>query len=211
MKTRSLWIRLLLCVLPLFIGLALWNRLPASIPTHWNAEGVIDGYSSRAFAVLFFPLFFTGMELLVSFALKSDPKNHNQDRFMYELGLWVLPVMSVVVMVITYASAFGMHVPVNVILMTLVGVLFIFLGNQMPKTRQNYTIGIKVPWTLNSERNWNLTHRMAGPLWVIGGLVMILTGFLGNSTVLVWVMLAVIFVLAFVPMIYSYLLYKKGI
>lgn len=207
----SLWTRLTVCLLPMLLGFVTWNKLPEQIPTHWNAQGVVDGYSSKLSAICFLPLFFAGIELIVSFALASDPKNHNQDHFMYQLGLWVLPVMAVITMGITYAAALGQKIPVNLIIMSLIGILFILLGNQMPKTRQNYTIGIKVPWTLNSEQNWNLTHRLAGPLWVIGGLVMIFLGFLGNGPFLIYVLLSVLVTLSIIPIVYSYYLYKKGI
>lgn len=206
-----MWIRLLITALPLFAGLLLWNRLPERVPSHWNISGQIDGWSSRMSAVLYLPLFFLGMELLLSFVLKADPKNQNQDRFIYQIGLWIIPVMSVVTMCLTYAAALGCPVNVSAVIMTLVGVLFILLGNQMPKARQNYTIGIRVPWTLNSEQNWNLTHRMAGPLWMIGGVLMILAGFFFTDQTGFWILMAVIVLLSAVPIVYSYLLYRKGI
>ena len=211
MKDKKVWIRTILCLFPIVIGLILWNQFPSQMPVHWNAEGKVDGWSSKAFAVFFLPLFMTGMELLVSFVLKSDPKNHHQDKFIYQLGLWIIPVLSIVIMIITYLTALGTKVPINIILMGILGIFFILLGNQMPKTRQNYTIGIKIPWTLNSEQNWNLTHRMAGPLWVIGGFAMILSGFVSDNTIFILCLVIDIFVLTLVPIIYSYILYNKGI
>ena len=95
----------------------------------------------------------------------------------------------------------------EVIMPVLVGLLLTVVGNYMPKCKQNYTIGIKIPWTLNSEENWNKTHRFAGWIWTFGGLAIMLTGFVGG----VWFFLPVVLVMVFAPMIYSYILHRKGI
>ena len=91
--------------------------------------------------------------------------------------------------------------------MILVGVVFIIIGNYLPKCRQSYTVGIKLPWTLASEDNWNRTHRMAGGLWMVGGAVVLLMGLTGKAYVAVF--LSVTAVMVLVPTIYSYLLYRK--
>ena len=87
-----------------------------------------------------------------------------------------------------------------------VGILFTVIGNFLPKTKQTYTIGIRVPWTLNSEENWNKTHRMAGYLWVVCGILFIASAFLPESEILYIILLCVII---FVPIIYSYVIYRK--
>ena len=86
------------------------------------------------------------------------------------------------------------------------GALFVIIGNYMPKCKQSYTIGIKIPWTLNDEENWNKTHRMAGFLWVIGGVVIMATAFLGTFQLLFVVLIPMVII----PFVYSYLLYKKN-
>ena len=90
----------------------------------------------------------------------------------------------------------------------LMGAMFIIIGNYLPKTKQNYTIGIKVPWALHSEENWDRTHRLAGRLWVAGGILMLATVFLPQDWT--WpVMLVGLVVPTILPMGYSYLLYHK--
>ena len=75
----------------------------------------------------------------------------------------------------------------------------------MPKTTRNYTMGIKVPWTLNSDENWNKTHRFAGMLWVAGGVIVLIASFLKA----IFLLPAIIIVCAVLPMVYSYVYYKK--
>ena len=104
-------------------------------------------------------------------------------------------------------DALGVDVNMEVIVSILMGGIFILLGNYMSKNHQNYTVGIKLPWTLNSEENWNRTHRMAGKLWILAGLVFWGSVFFENNTVPI----VIIVVVVTIPMIYSFVLYKKGI
>ena len=92
----------------------------------------------------------------------------------------------------------------------LVGIIFLIIGNYMPKVKQNYTIGIKVPWALNSEENWRRTQRLGGWMFMLCGVAMMLSAVIAAEFFLA-LMLGVILAAAIVPMIYSYILYRKGI
>ena len=93
--------------------------------------------------------------------------------------------------------------------------MFIGLGNYMPKLKQNYTIGIKVPWTLNSEENWNMTHRMAGKVYVVAGVISIIIALLNNvlsDEVTIIIFMVVFLVTGIGSVAYSFWLYKvKGL
>ncbi|MDA6215520.1 SdpI family protein, partial [Escherichia coli] len=80
----------------------------------------------------------------------------------------------------TYLIALGVDFSIEIFISALIGVFFIVLGNYMPKLQQNYTIGIKLPWTLNSEENWNRTHRLGGKLYIVMGIAMILMSFIDS-------------------------------
>lgn len=116
--------------------------------------------------------------------------------------------MSLLCSAFTYASAFNIEFNIGSICIAFMGLLFIIIGNYMPKTKQNYTIGLKIPWTLNDEANWNATHRFAGRLWVIGGILILPAAFL-PITVLPWVLVVIIPLVA-LPVIYSGVYYKKN-
>lgn len=100
-----------------------------------------------------------------------------------------------------------MAVDIEMIVSVIVGSIFIIMGNYMSKNRQNYTVGIKLPWTLNSQENWNRTHRMASKLWIVSGFVVLINIFMNSIAVV----LVVICASALLPMIYSFVLYKRGI
>lgn len=121
--------------------------------------------------------------------------------------LWLVPVVSVITCMSIYGLALGMDIDIGVIVNSMVGIMFIILGNYVHKVKQNYTVGMKLPWTLNSEENWNRTNRMTGWVLILSGLL-----FLMNSLLLkTEIVFAVILLVILVPMIYSFILYKKGI
>ncbi len=209
MKNRKMLIwTSLVCLIPLIAGALLYSRLPETMATHWNLNGEADGWSSRAFAVFGLPGILLAVNLLLPWALRADPKRANMSDRLVLISLWTIPLVSLLCCGLTLARGLGYTVRVERWVPVFMGVLFIVIGNYLPKTKQSYTMGIKLPWTLNSEENWNRTHRLGGFLWVIGGVLFILMSFIGWSLAAFLIILSV---MVFIPMIYSYLLYRKGI
>lgn len=204
---KVLAITSIVSLLPILAGVILWNQLPEQMPTHWNAAGEVDGWSSKPFAVFGLPLILLAVQWLCMLGTCADPKKNNHPEKILHLVLWIIPVLSVVLHVITYAAALGKEVRMEMVMPVLVGLLLAIVGNYLPKCKQNYTIGIKIPWTLNSEENWNRTHRFAGRLWLICGLAIMLSGFFGGF----WVFLPAALLMVIVPCVYSYVLYRKGV
>ena len=205
---KTLILTTLICLIPIVVGAAVYGRLPETMATHWNMNGEPDGWSSRAFAVFGLPGILLAVNLLLPFALKADPKRANMSDKLVMITLWIIPMISLLCCGLTLARGLGYEVRVERWVPVFMGVLFIIIGNYLPKTKQSYTMGIKLPWTLASEENWNRTHRLAGFLWVLGGAYFIVMSFLGWSLIAFLIPLAV---MVFVPTVYSYLLYRKGI
>lgn len=197
----------IVCMLPSVYGLLIWNDLPDKVPTHWNAQGVIDGWSSKGFAVFGLPLMLLAFNLIVYVAMRTDPKEKNQGGKIKALGMWICPVTSIFVCMACFNGGIGTEGEMVTYVCLLVEILFVIMGNYMPKCKQNYTVGIKLPWTLNSEENWNKTHRLGGYLWIVIGLVMIVVTLMGYPVVI----LPGASIMIIVPSVYSYILYKKGI
>ena len=201
----TLVITTLIMLLPMLVGLLLWNKLPDQIPTHWDINGEIDGWSSKAFAVFGFPCLLLAVHWLCMFASCADPKSKNYHHKMIALVLWICPVLGLVLNSIVYATALGYQLSVEIIMPLLTGLMFIIVGNLLPKCRQSYTMGIKLPWTLHNEENWNKTHRFGGKVWVAGGVITMATAFVGSF----WLLMGVLVVMVAAPTLYSYLYYKK--
>ena len=204
---KLLLITSVVILLPILAGLLLWERLPEQVPFHWNVQGEVDQWASKPVAVFLMPLMLLAIQWLCVWATQADPKKQGISEKMFQLVLWIVPVLAVVLCSVVYLSALGQEIRMEVLMPILVGLLFVIIGNYLPKCKQSYTIGIKIPWTLNSEENWNKTHRFAGRLWLVCGLGIMLTAFIGGF----WLFLPITLVMVIVPMVYSYLLHRKGI
>ena len=199
-----------LTALPMLMGLVLWSRLPETIATHFGADGTPDGWSSKAFAVFGLPAFLAAVHLVCAFGTMADPKKKNIQDKMYRLVLWICPVVSILVCTCVYLYALGMDVDMALIAEIMVGMMFLIVGNYLPKCRQSYTMGLKLPWTLSDEENWNATHRFGGRLWMACGVVFLGMAALGGLNT-VWT-LGLILAAVGLPTLYSfryYLLHKE--
>jgi len=200
----------LLILLPIAVGLILWDELPAAMNTHWGIDGNADGSASRVFAVFGLPAIILAAHWLCLFITSFDKKNKRQNKKVFSLIFFIMPFVSLFSSFTVYAFAFGMEFDMIAVMLIVIGLLFVIIGNYMPKCRQNSTIGIKLPWTLANEENWNATHRFGGKLWVIGGAVIMLSVFLPNIvriTAFVLLLLAMVII----PTVYSVRYHKKQV
>ena len=205
---KTLIIASIVTILPILIGLLVWDRLPDVMATHFGMDNEANGWSSKAFAVFGLPLFLLAMEWIAAVVTSQDPRRQNISPKMFTLVLWIIPMVSVVCGAAIYTYNLGMKVDISFFAMLFTGLLFIVIGNYLPKARQNYTIGIKIPWTLADEENWNRTHRAAGHLWVAGGILMVLAALTGFSGIR-W-FFVILAVMTIVPCLYSYWIYARG-
>lgn len=197
----------LVCFIPMIYGLVIWDKLPDQLPTHWNFANEVDDYSPKGFVVFGLPVFLAVLNVMVQVGLSMDPKKAAHSEKIKILIMWMIPILTLIVVPMSFLVGQGMQVDVGFVITVFIGVLFLFIGNYLPKCRQNYTMGIRIPWTLNSEENWNRTHRFAGVIWILGSILIIISSFIGSEILL----FPIILIIVLVPMIYSYLLYRKGI
>nr|WP_296961003.1 SdpI family protein [uncultured Mediterraneibacter sp.] len=198
-------------LLPILLGLLLWSKLPDQVPMHWGINGEVDGWESKARAVFFMPCFCAAMQLFLLVMTSIDPRKKAIHRKPMMVVIWLIPVLSLVMNVAIYLIALGFKVNMVEIILVLLGAFFVLLGNYMPKLKKNYTVGIKVPWALNSEENWIRTHRFGGKVYVVTGIVCIIIGLLVNligENVAFVIIMVLIFGGSFLTMGYSYWLYK---
>lgn len=205
---KRLLLTSVIILLPIVAGVILWDQLPNIVPIHFGANGKPDGYATRFVAVFVMPLVLLAFHWLCTLGTAADPKNKNIDKKALGLVLWICPMISLLVNGVVYVTALGIVIDILMIFGLFFGCLFVVIGNYMPKCRQSYTMGIKLPWTLENEDNWNRTHRFAGRLWTLGGLLTIVTAFLGNA--FIFVFLGLVLLMVIIPTVYSYLLYKKN-
>ena len=195
-------------LIPMLVGVILWNKLPDPMPIHWNAMGEVDGWASKAVAVFGMPAILAALNLVCHIATGSDKKNKNQSKKVVSIIFWLVPIIANVTCTMVYLTAMNIEVNALNIVAALLGIVFAIIGNYMPKCKLNYTIGIKIVWTLESEANWLATHRVAGRVWLGGGIIIALSALLPTN-VIVWVVLPVLVLVAAIPLIYSYVFFRR--
>lgn len=208
-KDKLLWSTTIICFLPLILSFVLYDKLPETVAIHFNYAGVADNYVPKAVGAFGLPVLMAIINIFIHFKLNNDPKKMNSPSALKYLGKWSAPIISVILVPVTLFIALGYKVPIQIITSAIVGVIIVAFGNYLPKCKQNYTIGIRLPWTLNNEVNWNKTHHVAGYIWILGGICIIIGGCIQMQGILLT--LIVLVVITMVPCFYSYWLYKKEV
>lgn len=199
-----------LCLLPIILYLVVYNSLPEQMAMQWNLSSEANWYAPKAVAVFVTPAALALIHLVSVLLRRADPKRDNV-AIVFKIMLdWLIPVLSMFAAI--YSILLNTGIVVSAIIpLLLIGILIIIFGNYMPKSRQSFVVGIRIPWTLNDEDNWIKTHRFAGPLWVIGGVVMIVATFAVPATnAWVGIFLGILVLIIGVPSVYSYRLYSKN-
>ena len=209
MKNKKYWlITSAVTLLPIILGLLLWDQLPDKLPTHFGVDGAADGWGSKGFAVFGIPAMWLIFHLITWGVTRLDKQNRGHNEKVLNLVGLTFPTMSIAFSVLLYTRALEIELDMSSILFPLLGLLFIAMGNWLPKIKQNSTLGIKIKWTLYNEENWNKTHRFAGFVWVIGGVLFCLMGFVPEAS-LYWLLPLELILLAVVPTVYSWNLARK--
>lgn len=204
------WIPIILIITSVIISIVAYPFMPDQVPTHWNMQGEVDDYSSRLFNAVLMPgiIIFIYITLIVT--PKIDPKKDNYQKFtgMYFIIMVATILILIAIQIITTLVALGYDINIPIIISELVGVLFIVVGNYLPRARQNFFVGVKTPWTLMNEVVWDKTHRLSSKVFVLAGIVFMISVFLPIA-VQVYVIIATIALLVIIPIVSSYIFYKQ--
>jgi uncharacterized membrane protein len=171
-KKTTLSITAALILISLALGLALYPRLPERMPSHWNAQGQVDGYSGRGFAVFFLPLVTAGLALLLMFIPALDPLKANAEQFrpQYNLFILVFTLFMLFLYLASLAAGLGVQLNMTLALLPAFAVLDFFIAYMLSKAQRNWFIGIRTPWTLSSDAVWQKTHNLGARLFALAGL-----------------------------------------
>lgn len=207
---RKDWYLLLLILAMFFVSIILYSELPERMPTHWNISGEVDNYSSRFWGAFMMPLINLAIFLLMLLTPLIDPKKDNYQKFSssYRIIRSIFIVFFAVLHFLVLAFSLGYNIDLGSFVVFGIGILFIILGNYMPKVRHNYFLGIKVPWTLANEKVWKKTHRMTGKLYLLSGATTLLGTFFGVPASF-WVLMICVFGSSLGSIVYSYFIYRQ--
>ncbi|MDI9442210.1 MAG: DUF1648 domain-containing protein [Bacillota bacterium] len=212
-KQRTLLLTSLVCLLPLVMSVVVYKDLPDRVAIHWDSSGKPDNFASKAFAAFGLPFVMFGLNVFSKLYLLNDPKRENISQAAQLVANWLPPLLSVILVPVTLLVALGRDIQIALVAKLILGVTLILVGNYLPKSRQNYTVGIKIPWTLADVDNWNKTHRFAGYLYIASGFVLLGEAFIPGGIRFFdgpGLTVSLALVLAIAPSLYSYWLFKKS-
>lgn len=204
-RSKTFKIGLIVSIIPFILGGIFYRSLPDQIATHFDINNNPDAYSSKNFALFGLPAIMLLVYLSAYFFTSADPKKSNQGDKALNIVLIALPLINIVISAATIAFGLGKKIDIATITTSLVAILMIFIGNYLPKVKRNYTIGIKLPWTMNSDYVWEKTHVLAGKVYMLGGFLILISSILLNNF---YFFIGVFVLMTFIPIIYSYKIYR---
>jgi len=207
-KEAIIWLILLL---PFIYSLIVWNKIPEQVPTHFNVKGEPDDYSCKAFALLMLPFMNVIIYFILFFIPRIDPRKKNYAFFgssYQNIRLLIHLFFGGVFVFITQTTSGGQPLKLNAFL-SLMLIFFALLGNYMRTVRSNFFVGIRTPWTLSNDVVWRKTHELGGKIWFYTGIVLAVIVFFLPQTAAVVVMFCGLFFMVMIPVVYSYIEYKK--
>jgi uncharacterized membrane protein len=214
-KKYGPWLVGLMIIAPLIYGAIIYPQLPSRIPTHFNIEGKADAWGGPS-SIFIGPGIMGAVSIFVYILMSNlktfDPKKYDEanDTLYSNFAVLTVAFLSALSTIIIYSSTHADEINVGKLILPLIGLSFAGLGWYMPKFKQNYFVGFKLPWTLENETNWNETHKVAGKLWIYGGLFQaVVTFILPMKFGMIAFMLAIA-VMVIIPSVFSYRLFKKG-
>ena len=213
-STPNLLIALVLIAIPFGYAAFIYSSLPATIPIHFNYKGEADGFGGKD-SIFLGPGILGAVSLFTFFLLSNiknfDPKRvkEEDDGMFKKFAILMVAFLSLLSLIITI-SANSPAINVTKLLLPAIGLFLAFIGWMMPKLHQNYFAGFKLPWTLENVDNWNETHKVAGKVWLYGGIFQAITALiLPNKWGFICFMIAVV-VMVIIPTVFSYRMYKRG-
>ena len=195
------------------LGVWAWFQLPADaqIPIHWGVDGQPNGYAPKTVGLFLLPLITVGVAAVFWAIPVIEPRRANilKSATAYQ-AIWVGTVLLLAAIdLVTTAAALGATFDITLVVFVAVGMLFIVIGNYLPKVRPNYMVGIRTPWTLTSDLSWDRTHRIGGRLFVLEGIVFIVLGLVRPAQgMFVAVLIGGIVLMLVVLFAYSYWVWK---
>jgi uncharacterized membrane protein len=182
------------------------------VPVHFGIDGKADGWSGKGSLWAMAAGIPLGLYALMLVIPVLDPKKRigemgvKYHHFRFILGAFFSAISGYIL----YVTRSGGDMNAGG-LVAILGGFFAALGNYMQALRPNYFIGIRTPWTLESEEVWKSTHRLGGRMWMVGGVLLMVLGLLVKSGLWLLIPVMTVFItMVGVPVVQSYLLFREA-
>jgi uncharacterized membrane protein len=204
------WIPLVLIVIAVLVSIFAYPHLPDRVPTHWNASGEVNGWSSRLWGAWMLPLIMALVWLILRAVPHIDPRKANYAKFqgMYDWLVILVIAFMLAIHVVIILAATGSPIAMHTVMMPSVGIFIAALGLLLPRVHPNWFVGIRTPWTLTSDLSWERTHRIAGPLFIALGVLIVASTAMAPTTA-IWILVVAAVGITIFLFAYSYQVWKE--
>jgi uncharacterized membrane protein len=203
-EKRLIIITSVMTLVPTIVGLIMWKDLPQKMPSHWNSNGEVDGFTNKAMFIFLGNFYLLILHLIISFATMFDKKIESLNKKVVRFALWIVPTIAIMATAVIYPIALGTDLHASDLMLCFIGVIYTIIGIYLSKVKFRSAIGIRTPSTMRSLMNWIATHNMAEPVWMTAGMIIVFAGCLpinGSIKLLIFVISSLLAVV--IPIVYS--------
>ncbi len=183
-KWKSLIITCIVCLLPILLGIILWNNLPDSMAIHFNINNEPDNFASKGFVVFALPILMALLQIICCIINDINAHKHGERKKFEIATKWIIPPMSVVLQIVTLGYGIGWNIDIRRIVALIVGIIFLIIGNYLPKFDyiKNHNVDIEKAKKVN---------RFIGFETVVMGILSLVSMFLPSIATVVWIFLLI--------------------
>jgi len=183
-KWKSLIITCIVCFLPVFLGIALWDNLPDIMAIHFNINNEPDNFASKGFVVFVLPLLMVFLQAICCFINDINAQKHGERKKFERVTKWIIPIMSIILQIITLGYGLGWNIDIRKAVALIIGIVFLVIGNYLPKFDyvKNYNIDTQKARKIN---------RFIGFETVIMGILILVSIFLPPIATVIWLILLI--------------------
>lgn len=189
----------MICLLPICMGLYFYEELPDTMAVHFNIENQADNFASKNFALFGIPAIMTLLQAFCCIISDINENKKGNSPKIIKIVKWIIPFLTIVVYTLTVLVGLGKTVDIGKIISIVLGVMFMVIGNYMPKMSYDDAKGNINPLPAN-ESDFKQMMRLWGYTFVIGGMAIIAAIFVSNKAAFI-TMLGLCF-LVFIESIY---------
>lgn len=192
-------------------SILVYPLVPEKVASHWNSFGVVDGYMGKDIGLFITPFLLVFLFALYLVIPRIDPLKGNIKKFEGDYSFFFILLFAFVLYIhfLILAWNTGHTFDMNLAIVPALAVLFYFTGEVMGKSKRNWFMGIKTPWTLSSDIVWEKTHKLGEKCFKAASAILLLTIFFRDYFGVI--ILSILLIIAVIPIVYSYLEYKKEI
>lgn len=204
---------IIIWLVPIFYFLHIYSNLPQTVALHFDINGNPNRYGNKDELIgvqILLSVITITVYFLIHYLPKIDPKktvSYSAETF--KKISFLLVIFLSAIQLITINSSITGRFTLNKFLLPILGLFFAYLGNLMHSIKPNYFFGIRTPWTLEDPETWRATHQLGGKLWFIGGITITIITLILPTKIAFPIFIGIIITMSLIPVIYSYLYFKK--